>query len=515
MPNQGGRRVMSLFLPRWPIDRRRNKSERGGRSAPPDRAFVLATTASGRRVITAVSAAAALAGITPGMGLADARALDPALLVEEADFIADAAALAKLAAWCDRFSPWVTTSGADGILLDVTGCAHLFGDETSLACQAVARLARQGIAARAAIADTLGAAWAFSRFSGSVALAVPRGGAEQALADLPVAALRLEPETVALLERLGLQRIGELYPVPRAALAARCGDSVATRLDQALGRAAEPLSPLPSQPLLWSRRSCPEPIVTAEAIAAALRELLQHLAQRLGEEGLGARRLSLAAYRIDNRIERLAIGTAFPSRDTRHLWRLFEEKLERIDPGLGIEDLVLTAASVEPLAAAQLGLDGEAARDDSADLAALVDRLANRLGMRALARPVLRESHIPERAVRFIAPLESGGMAARWNPAQQRPIRLLPRPEPIEATAPIPDDPPLLFRWRQRAHRVRRADGPERIAPEWWRQSGSAMSESRDYYRVEDEAGQRFWLYRAGLYRPESAPRWFLHGFFG
>ena len=475
---------------------------------------------SGRRVVTAVSAAAAMEGIAPGMGLADARALDPALLVEEADFIADAAALAKLAEWCDRFSPWVTPCGTDGVLLDVTGCAHLFGDEAGLARQAVVRLTRQGIEARAAIADTPGAAWALSRFGSGAALTVPRGSVQQALADLPVAALRLEPEIVALLERLGLQHIGELYPLPRAALTARCGESVAIRLDQALGLAAEPLSPLAPKPLLWSRRSCPEPIVTAEAIAAVVRELLQHLTRRLAEDGLGARRLRLTAYRIDGRIERIAIGTAFPSRDTRHLWRLFEEKLERIDPGLGIEDLVLTAESVESLAAAQLGLDGEAAHGDSADLAALVDRLANRLGMRALARPVLRESHIPERAVRFVAPLEGGRMATCWNPAQQRPIRLLPRPEPIEAMAPIPDDPPRLFRWRQRAHRVRAADGPERVAPEWWRQdsktgSGDSMPESRDYYRVEDEEGRRFWLYRAGFYRPDIAPRWFLHGFFG
>lgn len=467
-----------------------------------------------------MSAGAALEGIAPGIGLADARALDPALLVEEADFIADAAALAKLAAWCDRFSPWITPCGADGILLDITGSAPLFGDEMGLACQAVARLARQGIEARAAIADTLGAAWALSRFGNRAVLTVPRGGLEQALADLPVGALRIEPEIVALLERLGLARIGELYPLPRAALAARCGDSVALRLDQALGLAVEPLSPLPPEPLLWSRRSCPEPIATAEAIAAALHDLLQQLTRRLAEDGLGARRLSLAAYRIDSRIERLAIGTAFPSRDRRHLWRLFEEKIEQIDPGLGIEDLVLTAESVESLAAVQLGLDGEAARSDSADLAVLVDRLANRLGMRALARPGLRESHIPERAVRFVPPLADRQAAPRSNALQQRPIRLLPRPEPIEAMAPIPDDPPRLFRWRQRAYRVRAADGPERIAPEWWRQdskisSGDSASESRDYYRVEDEAGQRFWLYRVGLYRPDAAPRWFLHGFFG
>jgi protein ImuB len=503
---------MSLFLPRWPIDRR------FGTSARPDRPFVLATMAGGRRIVTAVSAIAAAEGISPGMGLADARALDPALGLEEADFVADAAALAKLATWCDRFSPWTTPCGADGIFLDVTGCAHLFGGEAGLAAQAVARLARQGIEARAAIADTLGAAWALSRFGGarfggSAAITVPPGAARQALSDLPIEALRLEPEIAALLMRLGLTRIGELYPIPRAALAARCGEGVALRLDQALGLAAEPLSPLPPRPLRWSRRSFAEPIATPEAIAVAVRELLQHLARRLGEDGVGARQLALTLYRTDGRIERVAIGTAFPSRDTRHLWRLFEEKLPQIDPGLGIEDMVLTATSAEPLAAAQLDLDGGDDRSGNADLAALIDRLANRFGTRALARPVLRESHVPERAVRFVAPLAEAQAAATWNPHQPRPIRLLPRPEPIEAMAPIPDDPPLLFRWRQRAHRVRAADGPERIAAEWWRRR--EVEEPRDYYRVEDEDGGRFWLYRAGLYRPELAPRWFLHGFFG
>ncbi|HEY3919035.1 MAG TPA: DNA polymerase Y family protein [Stellaceae bacterium] len=504
---------MSLFLPRWPIDRR------FGSSARPGSPFVLATSAGGRRIVTAANAAAAAEGISSGMGLAAARALAPTLLVEEADFLADAAALTKLATWCDRFSPWVTPCGADGILLDVTGCAHLFGDEAALAAQAVERLARQGIEARAAIADTPGAAWAFSRFNGScfggsVAIVVPAGAARQALAALPVEALRLEPAIAALLVRLGLQHIGELYAVSRAALAARCGAGVALRLDQALGLAAEPLSPLPPQPLRWSRRSFAEPIATPEAIAAATSELLQHLSRRLGEDGMGARQLALALYRIDGRIERAAVGTAFPSRDTRHLWRLFEEKLPQIDPGLGIEDIMLTATRAEKLAPAQLGLAGEDG-NDSADLAALIDRLTNRLGPRALARPVVRESHIPERAVRFVPPLERGAASATWDPARLRPIRLLPRPEPIEATAPVPDDPPLLFRWRQRAHRVRCSDGPERIAAEWWRARDQAETEPRDYYRVEDEAGGRFWLYRAGLYRPEAAPRWFLHGFFG
>ena len=448
------------------------------------------------------------------MGLADARALEPALAIDEADFIADTAALTKLAQWCDRFSPWTAPCGTDGIFLDVTGCAHLFGDEAGLAAQAVDRLARQGVECRAAIADTPGTAWAVSRFGSSVTVTVSQGMARQALAMLPVEALRFEPDIIALLLRLGIQRIGELYPIPRAALAARFGDVVALRLDQALGLAAEPLSPLPPVPRRWSRRSFAEPIATAEAIAAATQELLQQLCRRLGEEGAGARQLTLALYRIDGRVERAAIGTAFPSRDPRHLGRLFEERLPQIDPGLGIEDMVLTATRADKLEQAQRDLDGNAGAD-SADLAALIDRLAARLGPRALARPVLRESHIPERAVRFVAPLAEMKAPAAWDPARPRPIRLLTRPEEIIVTALVPDDPPSLFTWRRQTHRVRQADGPERIADEWWR--ATAMQEEavpRDYYRIEDEDGRRFWVYRAGLYQPHKPIRWFLHGFF-
>ena len=259
----------------------------------------------------------------------------------------------------------------------------------------------------------------------------------------------------------------------------------------------------------WSRRSCPEPIATAEAIAAALRELLQHLTRRLGEEGSARAALSLAAYRIDGRIERIAIGTAFPSRDTRHLWRLFEERLEQIDPGLGIEDLVLTAESVEKLAAAQLGLDGEAARSDSADLAALVDRLANRLGMRALARPVLRESHIPERAVRFVRAARraanAGALECRASSVRSGSCRGPSRSRRWRRS-------PMIRRCSSAGASVRiacampmgRSASRRMVAPGFEDRFRPSAPESRDYYRVEDEEGQRFWLYRAGLYRPDS-----------
>lgn len=480
-----------------------------------DRPFVVVAGIAGKRLITAANVMAAGEGIAPGMGLADARALRPDLDVTEADFKGDAVALATLARWCDRFSPWTSPYGVDGIFLDVTGCAHLFGGEAELVAQMVERLARQGITCRAALADTLGAAWAIARFGGGIVAVVPQGETQKALADLPVAALRLEAEIAALLLRLGLRSIGDLYAMPRAALAARCGESVTLRLDQALGLAPEPLSPLLPEKRYWSRRSFVEPMETQEAITAATHELLTSLCQRLTEEGVGARKLTLALYRVDGRIEEAVIGTALPSRDPRHLWRLFEEHLPALDPGLGVEDVVLTANAAEKLAPTQFGFHGSMGKDGmgkgATDLAALVDRLANRLGMNAVARPALHESYLPERAMRFLPALHGNAGKASWHPGKLRPVRLLPRPEPVEAMAPVPDDPPLFFRWRHMVHRVRRADGPERIASEWWRET----SEPRDYYRVEDEEGRRFWLYRAGLYRPERRPLWFMHGFFG
>jgi protein ImuB len=488
-------------------------SRRKGEGAP----LVLVATIGNRPLVTAVDAAAERMGIFPGQALADARALHPALAVAPADPAGDAAALARLAAWCGRFSPWTAPQGGDGVSLDITGCAHLQGGEQSLAAELVERLARQGIAGRAAIADTAGAAWAMARCGAGPVGVVPPEAMRAALAPLPVLGLRLDPGLVAALERLGLRRIGDLYPLPRAALAARFGQKLTQRLDQALGAAAEPLSPLPPLPHRWTRRRFAEPIGTAEAIIATTGALIEALCGHLAAEGLGLRRLVLRLYRVDGTQAQAAIGTARPSRDIRHLRRLLEEKLAAVDPGLGIEDLLLEAPVTEPLAAAQIsfkGLQRALENQDETELSRLVDRLANRLGPEAVFAIRPQGSHVPERAM-IRAPVfaAASGTTEPWDPRRQRPIRLLPRPEPIEAVAPIPDDPPILFRWRRRPHQVRRADGPERILGEWWRSAAEA-AELRDYYRVEDEEGRRFWLYRLGLYRPEAPPRWFLHGLF-
>jgi protein ImuB len=524
------RRVMSLWLPNWSTDRLRRRSvtpaeATGGAGRP----FVTAITIGNRRLVAAASPEAAAGGIMPGLPLADAQAFLPGLAVFDADPKGDAASLRRLAEWCGRYSPWTVPDGTDGILLDITGCAHLQGGEAALVDNVLARFASMGFAGRAAVADTSGAAWAMARYGSLAADVIAPGGSRAALGGLAISALRLPLEVAASLDRLGLKCIGDLYKMPRAALAQRFGDIVALRLDQALGTAGEPVSPLRPVLARRARLAFAEPISTPEDLARALRRLVADLCQGLAAEGAGARRLELACYRVDGAVERAAIGTARPSRDPRHLARLIEEKLPGIDPGLGVEDMVLDAAIAEKLAAAQISLPRQ--RDSGrggngtgeAELAALVDRLGSRLGLANLARLAPRESHLPERAVAILPAIGAPSRTPlRWPAGTMRPIRLLAPPEPVEAMAPVPDDPPIMFRWRRLLHRVRRADGPERIAGEWWRDFARAAGDPpigdpgdiRDYYRVEDEAGRRFWLYRAGLYHPDRAARWFVHGVF-
>jgi protein ImuB len=339
-----------------------------------------------------------------------------------------------------------------------------------------------------------------------------------------VAALRLGAGEVEVLERVGLRHIGALYGMPRGALARRFGAMLGRRLDQALGAAHEPLSPCrPVAPYRVERR-CGEPIAGPEAIEAATRALVEALTARLAADGRGARRLELLLYRVDGTVGELALGTSRPVREPRHLMRLFAERLERLDAGFGADAMTLAAPLTEALPRLQFDLELEARRPapapaEAAALGALIDRLTNRLGPQSVARQAPRQSHLPERAVAPAGPFEP---MPEWPAGREvsRPLRLLAPPEPIEVIAPIPDDPPVMFRWRRALHRVRAAEGPERIAPEWWR-AGSAGATAaggeafRDYYRVEDEAGRRFWLFRLGAFRPGAPPAWFMHGLSG
>ena len=460
------------------------------------------------------------------MTLADARALVPGLVVEAADPQGDARALAALADWCIRFTPWVALDGADGLVLDVSGCARLFGGEAALLGRVVALVTRLGFTVRAALADTPAAAWAVARFAHSAdpsdrglpagATIVPTGGAEALLGPLPIAALRLPADTVAALERLGLRHVAALAALPRAPLTARFGAAVGRRLDRALGREAEAVSPRRPVPAYLARRVFTEPLIDHAGIATATDGLIAELTGRLEAEGRGLRRLELALYRVDGGRRTAAVGTARATRDAAHLTRLLAVKLEALELGFGVEALTLAAPVTEPLAPAQASFAPGAISADAGGLGALVDRLAQRLGPANVVRLAPCPSHTPERAVAAV-PAMAPATADGWRADVHRPLRLLPRPEPIEAVAMVPDAPPVQFRWRGRAHRVARAAGPERLAAEWWRAPNAETYDPddwRDYYRVEDAAGVRFWLYRHGPYGPDGMARWYLHGMF-
>lgn len=489
-----------------------------------DNPAVTVADVGNRKLVAAMNAAAEMAGLAPGMSLTDARTVIPDLHVAPADPKADAAALRRLARWCERYTPFVAVADAESLFLDVTGCSHLFGGERPLLADLRGRLSETGLSVRAALADTPGAAWAASHYAQDPETVIAPGRQGEVAASLPVAALRLDPATAGGLSRVGLKTIGDLYPLPRASLAARFGESAIQRLDQVLGRSPEPISPVRPEPPHRARLRFPDGIGRPEDIAAALEGLLATVCEGLKRSLEGGRRVELIAFRVDHTTQTLSIATARPLRDPAGISRLFAEKLGTLDPGFGIETLMLSARSVEPLEASQPGLanggPGESMEMAEEERADLIARLSNRLGPARVIRFAPLESHMPERAFRRVAALE--GEAARpWRQhegAPVRPLRLLARPEALDAITLIPDgepgDPPAGFRWRRRHHRVRRALGPERILPEWWQDDGAWNDEPRDYWRVQDEEGAQFWIFRKGAPVPDVAPRWFLHGLF-
>lgn len=504
------RRVVSLYLPTWPTDRLR---WRMGDTAPsPESPLVTAARDGQRRVVAAADRAARALGVEVGLDLAQAQAHVPGLHIVSADPVADAAALDRLALWAlRRYSPLVALDPPDGLLLDMTGAAHLFGGEPALLDDMIARLKASRIAARAGLADTVGAAHALARFAAApAAIALPQQTGE-AVAGLPLAALRLDPLLVDRLHRLGFETIAELAATPRAPLALRFGPEPGRRLDQIFGRLAEPIAPIQPRALIQLRRGFAEPIAAPETLARYTLKLSEALCVALERKGLGIRRADLLLQRVDNQLQSIRIGTARPVRDPARLARLFIDRLESIDPGLGIEAMILRATLTEPLALRQRNaLEDEA----GSDIAALIDTLANRIGAEKLYRAVPVESDLPERSVARVAPLDPP-LGQAWPAHWPRPLRLLARPEPVETMALLPDHPPVHFTWRGTRRRIQRADGPERVFGEWWRRAEESVA-IRDYFMVEDEAGERFWLFRSGDGAdPASGDlRWYIHGIF-
>jgi len=486
----------------------------------------------GARVEIAAACPVALAlGLRAGIALTQARVQVPGLGVRDADPAGDRVDLEALAhLLARRWTPVVAISDADGLFLDLTGVAHLHGGEARMIHRLHRLLARHGVTARIAVADSAGAAWALARFGAREVEVAPSGASAALMAALPVQALRLDTPSLELLARLGVDTVGRLQALPRAPLVRRFGPAITARLDQALGRAPEPLDPVtPPRAIAVSQRFA-EPIATPEAIAHWLGELCDRLARALAEAGQGARAVELVAARVDGVPQRLRVGFAHPTRDAAHMLRLATRRIEEIAPGYGIDALTMHVRRADPLGPESFA--PALAEETSPDLAPLVDALANRIGEDRLWRMAPVESDVPERSVTPCPPLDPPPDAARalraddvrgldrtapdhpWHPRWPRPVRLLHRPEQVDhVLAELPDQPPRRFTWRGRTHLVVRADGPERIAGEWWRRP-TERSAVRDYFQVEDESGKRFWLYRRGdgLRAETGDLRWFLHG---
>ena len=503
--------------------------------------------------IAALNEAAEQCGLVVGESLADARAKAERLQVRPIDAEADDAALRRLALWATRYtptaSPWLKEfgseeqNGADGIFLDIEGSAHLFGGEAKLIADLSARLKHFGLTARIAVAATPGTAWALSRFNRSPLFVLPSGDEAPALTVLPVEALRLSLETRTALRRLGFKTIGTLMNEPRAPFAARFAAELLRRLDQALGRVDEPIVPIVAPPVYHSLHYLMEPIVTALAVVARAGRLMHNLIHVLVRDDVGARALRLCLYRVDGAVETIDIGLTLPTRNVSHVTRLIALKLEALaameDAGFGFEAVGLAVTRAEAMTARQIelapshpsasggasgaprdarvaGTPGWGQSNSAERCAALIDSLRQRLGPHRVRRFEPVASHLPERA-EILSPIDGETCAPSWPaPEQIRPLLLLP-PEPADVTALIPDGPPRPFCWRGVIHGVKDAQGPERIASEWWRnrQPHGEIEPTRDYYLIEDDEGRRLWIYREGLYGREiTAARWFVHGLF-
>jgi protein ImuB len=537
-------RALSIWLPFLAIDRVRRQG-RGGERADPKAPFAVWAAEGAARRIVVVGAAARARGLESGMTVAVARAMLPDLVLLEADPGADAACLDAVLAWSRRFTPLAARDRPDGLMLDVAGAAHLFGGEAPLLREVEQRLAAQGFHARAALADSPELAHALARWGARPV--APAGLDEKALmrfaAPLPLAALRLSEGQIAGLAQAGLRRIGDVLHRPRAPIAARWGRGLFEQLDAMLGRAKSAIDPVFEAPAYLAERKFAEPIARREDVEAVIASLARELCALLERHGEGLRRVEASFFRVDGVVKSLQAGASRPLREPAVVARLFRERLESLgeeglDAGWGFDLARLSALEVDRLEARQSALapaDAPTAVEARENFDDLVDRLSARLGARRVQRLSPHASHIPEHAVvaapygarPATAPRSAASRsAAGWSDAAllqsssgdedapTRPLRLLDRPERIETVAAVPDGPPLRFRWRRAMHEVAAVEGPERIAPEWWR--GAEDDLTRDYFRVEDARGRRFWLYRRGLYERETTrPEWFLHGFFG
>ncbi|WP_235303029.1 Y-family DNA polymerase [Sphingopyxis sp. MWB1] len=523
------RRYLALWFPFLSADRWRVAH----RSEPDDAPFAFVEKQRGAMHVVALDSYALRLGLTPGLTLADARARVPELAVIEQDNHADHLWLERIADGCDRWSPMVALDPPDGVTLDVTGCAHLWGGEAALAAEVERRIGAAGMTLRHAFAKTAEAAQALARFQ-----TAPAVNEHQAIRRLSIAALRLEEEDEMALRRAGLKTVGDLAARPMAPLAARFGAEMVTRLDRLLGHANSRISPRRAPPALMFEQRFAEPVARTEDILTALDGLVREAAKVLEEGGKGGRHFVGRLYRSDGAVREIAVETGLPTRDPAVTARLFWERIntlaDPIDPGFGFDLVRLTVPTAEPLGPSQLELEGGGLSEEA--MAALIDRLGTRLGRRRIRRFIWRDTHIPEQQMLTLPVSETRDPLPWPRPAAGevplRPLHLFDPPQPVEVLAEVPDGPPRRFRWRRTLHEVKRFEGPERIAGEWWRVPVERLPDpdpdpgalnnppsrpllTRDYFRVEDARGRRFWLFRHGLYERETqTPVWYIHGLF-
>ena len=473
-----------------------------------DLPFVLALPDHGRMRITEVSAVARAKGIYAGMVVADARViLSDVQVFDDKQGLAEKV-LNKLCLACIKYTPVTAVDVPNGLVLDVSGCAHLWGSEESYLKNIITKLKNAGYHVRVAMADTIGAAWAVCRY-GRLKAIIQSGEQVNAIMPLPPAGLRLEADVVERLHKLGLIHIGSFMNMQRSALRRRFGQQLLLRLDQAIGNKEEIIQPLiPVEPYC-ERLPCLEPIQTATGIEIALQTLLEILCKRLQQEGKGLRRSVFKGYRIDGKREQIDISTNHASNNSKHLFKLFEIKIASIEPALGIELFTLEALKVEDISISQQTFWTANSSLQSNEVAELLDRFESKFGSDIIHRYLPDEHHLPERSVKLAHSLKEHPTIA-WPNDKLRPIHLFKEPQPIEVTAPIPDYPPMSFRYMGKLHKVQKADACERIESEWWLDGGL----HRDYYVVEDDEGKRYWLFRLGHYNDNNKPSWFIHGFF-
>ncbi|TAY23197.1 DNA polymerase Y family protein [Rhizobium ruizarguesonis] len=500
-------RVVSIYLPDLATDRIR----RADPDIPPEQAIAVIAKSGARRWVSAADAAAKKAGVRVGMPAAKAQALFQGLMMVDADPVADAEALRRITLWAlTVYSPIVAMDAPDGIVLDTEGADHLQGGEVPMLTGIANRFRTKGLTARVAIADTWGAAHACARAINRETVIVPRGEIVRAVERLPISLLRLPDKIVGDLRTLGFRTIGELANTARAPLALRFGPEIGRRLDQMFGRVSEPIDPIRSPELIEVSRSFAEPIGAAETINKYVGRLVVQLVEELQRKGLGVRRTDLVVEKVDGTRQAIRAGTAKPARDVAWLTKLFKDRTGKIAPGFGIEKLSLVAVMSQPLE--EMQKTSSLVEEENDDITPLIDIFGNR-GQRVYRlAPVA--SDVPERSVRRIA-ASAEDVGETWTHEWKRPIRLLDRPDPIEVMALMPDHPPVWFSWRGKRRRVKCADGPERVFGEWWVRT-SEVEAVRDYFMVEDDVGERYWIFRSGdgVDAGTGSHKWFLHGIF-